>query len=330
MEIIPLLKKNNIKVLSIFGLSKNCGKTTTLIKLIQEAKDLNLKILVTSIGLDGERFDSLFYFEKPLIKGYKNNLIVTSKRSIEKIEIKYELIKKFNINTPLGELFLIKLLNDGFIEVSGPIILRDLKDILDEVSEYEVDYIFIDGAIDRKIGTFYSDGVILQTGLNVGEEAEEIIDETIFFKNIFTLNEPPKEIKDIIIKNYPEKKFLFIKKDETFENNEILDQNYDALFIKGALTNNILNLLKDKAFKKIVVEHPTKILIDRKYYNLFYEIKNKFYTLKKIVLIGISFSPFNQYKIFTKREEKRVYETIERLVKPIKIFNVLEKQRGLI
>jgi len=125
MEIIPNIINNKIKILSIFGLSKNCGKTTTLIKLIEEAKKRELKILITSIGLDGEKFDSLYYL-KAIDKGYKGNLIVTSKSSLDKLILIIN-NKKFDIFTPLGELYLIKLIEDGYVEVSGPIILNDLK-----------------------------------------------------------------------------------------------------------------------------------------------------------------------------------------------------------
>jgi len=72
MDIIQKLQKNKIKILSIIGLSKNCGKTTTLIKIIDSIDEESNRICVTSIGIDGEKYDHLFLFEKPKIKLKKN------------------------------------------------------------------------------------------------------------------------------------------------------------------------------------------------------------------------------------------------------------------
>lgn len=325
MELVPILKNSNIKILSIFGLSKNCGKTTTLIKIIDEAKIKNLKILITSIGLDGERFDSLYYFEKPLIKGYKGNLIVTSKNSIDKLGIKYEILKKFDIYTPLGELFLIKLIEDGEVEVSGPIILKDLKTILDESKKYDLDLILIDGAIDRKIGTIFSEGVILQTGLNIGEKAENVIDETLYYKEIFSIESLDEKLKEKILKNYPTKKYLYIKGEIFNEKDEIDEEDFDFLFIKGAVTNEVYEKLKDKKDKKIVVEHSTKILINREIYKKLQSLKFKFLTINPVKIVGVSFSTFNQNGYFDREEGEEVFNNLKDLLKPLIVFDVLEK-----
>jgi len=325
MEIIPLIINNNIKILSIFGLSKNCGKTTTLIRLIEEAKKNNLNIFITSIGLDGEKFDSLYYFEKPLIKGYKGNLIVTSKSSIDKIDIKFELIKKFNIFTPLGELYLIKLMEDGYVEISGPMILKDLKMILDDARNYNIDLILIDGAVDRKIGTFFSDGVILQTGLNIDENTDEIIEETIYYKDIFTIKKVEGDLKERILKNYPEKKYLFIKNNYQEESDQILNKDYNYIFVKGALTSEIFDYLINKNNINIIVEHPTKIFLNKEVYKQMINSGIKFFTLKEVKLIGISFSTFNQDDYFDKDDGKILFNKLKEFIKPVVIFNVMEE-----
>lgn len=324
MEIIPILIKNRIKILSIFGLSKNCGKTTTLIKLIEEAKKFDLKLFITSIGLDGEKFDSLYYFEKPLIKAYKDNFVVTSKNSLEKIEIKYKIVEKFDIFTPLGELYLIQILEDGYVEVSGPIILKDLETILKKIKNYNVDLILIDGAIDRKIGTYFSDGVILQTGLNIGETIDEIIEETLYFKSIFSIESVEKNLKERILNNFPKNKFLFIKNNDLFDSNNYINNDYDYIFIKGALTDEIYESLKDMKNIKIIVEHPTKMFLSKETYKKILNLGAKIFTLKEVKLIGVSFSTFNQNGYFEKKDGINVFNKLKELLKPTTIFNVMD------
>ncbi|MGQ9845167.1 MAG: hypothetical protein ACUVQN_03015 [Caldisericia bacterium] len=324
MEIIPIVIKNRIKILSIFGLSKNCGKTTTLIKLIEEAKKLNLKIFITSIGLDGEKFDSLYYFEKPLIKAYKDNLIVTSKKSLEKIEIKYKIVEKFDIFTPLGELYLIQILEDGNVEVSGPVILKDLETILKKIEDYNVDLVLIDGAIDRKIGTYFSDGIILQTGLNIGETIDEIIEETLYFKTIFSMESVDENLKERILNNFPKNKFLFIKNNDLFDSKDYINTDYDYIFIRGALTDEIYKSFEDIKNKKIIVEHPTKIFLSKEIYKKLLNLSVKILTLKEVKLIGVSFSTFNQNGYFEKKDGINVFNKLKELLKPTTIFNVMD------
>jgi len=328
MEIIPTIINNKIKILSIFGLSKNCGKTTTLIKIIEETRKYNIKIFITSIGLDGEKFDSLYYFEKPLIKGYKGNLIVTSRISLDKIDINFNILKKFDIYTPLGELYLIELLEDGNVEVSGPVILKDLQTILNEIKIYNVDLILIDGAVDRKIGTYFSDGVILQTGLNIGESIDEIIEETLYYKNIFMIKKIDEDIKKRILNNYPQKKYLFFENDNLFESDTISDIDFNHIFIKGAVGTEIYESLKSRKNLNVIVEHPTKIFISRDNYRNLLNSNIKFFTLKEVKLIGVSFSTFNQNGYFEEKDGINVFNKLNELLKPVTIFNVMDKIQG--
>lgn len=308
MDIIQKLKENNIKILSIIGLSKNCGKTTTLIKIVELLEKENKKVCITSIGIDGEKFDHLFLFEKPKIHLKENFYVITSFDSLKKSDTEFSILKKFGINTSKGELMLVKIEKEGDVEVSGPYIGKDLEKILDELKEFEFDLILIDGAIDRKVSIKYSDGVILQTGLNIMDKKEEIIDETLFYKEIFSLPEIERETKDLInkIDENESKKFYKFK---------------DFVYVKGALTDSILDEVVKENIKKIIVEHPYNIFISKENFNYFKKIGGEIFVLKKVNLLGFSYSSFNQEDIFSFEEDEEIFNILKEKLKPFEIFD---------
>lgn len=313
MDIIQKLRENNIKILSIIGLSKNCGKTTTLNKLIELLEKENKKVCITSIGIDGECFDHLFLFEKPKIHLKENFYVVTSIESIKDKNLEFFIIKKFGIYTSKGELILIKLEKEGDVEVSGPYIGKDLQRVLDELNEFNFDIILIDGAIDRKVSIKYSDGIILQTGLNIIDKKEEIVEETVFYKEIFSLPEIYDEIKDRIRKKINEKQLKKINKLED-----------DFVFINGALTDSILEELINENIKKVIVEHPYNIFISKKKFYDFKKLDGEIYVLKKVNLLGISFSSFYQEGFFNLDDEIEIFNTLKEKLKPFEIFDPIK------
>lgn len=321
MDIIQKLQKNNIKILSIIGLSKNCGKTTTLIKIIDSIDEESNRICVTSIGIDGEKYDHLFLFEKPKIKLKKNFYAVTSIDSLKESSGKFTILKRFPIKTSKGELVLIKVEEEGEIEISGPYIGKDLQFVLDELKNFNFDLIIIDGAIDRKVSIKYSDGVILQTGLNIMDEKDKIIEETLFYKDIFTLKEVDSNLKEMIERNRKEFKYLYIFDDKIVGSNELESVDSKFLYINGALIDNILDEIKKRDFKKIVVEHPYNILISKKSFYDFKESGGEIYVLKSVNLLGVTFSPFNQDGIFNFDDEEEIFIELKEKLKPIEIFD---------
>ncbi len=324
MDILSKLIENNVKILSIIGLSKNCGKTTTLIKLVEKLEGDNLKICVTSIGIDGEKFDHLYFFEKPLIYLKKNFYIITSEGSLKDSDIEYTILKRFNIETPKGELLLLKVEREGNVEISGPYIGKDLETILSQIKEYNFDLIIIDGAIDRKVSIKYSDAVILQTGLNIVDEKIDIIDETLFYKEIFSLKEIHEDLKNLIKDVKENFKFIYIKDGKTICSNELKEFDEDFLYVNGALTDSILKEIMYKNIKNVIVEHPFNILISSKVFNEFLKAKGQIYVLKRVNLLGISFSSFNQEKIFSKDDEEFIFNTLKEKVKPITLFDPIK------
>ena len=170
---------NKCKIISIIGLAKNVSKTTTLNYIIKNLE--GYKLGLTSIGRDGEKYDVITQLPKPRIFIKIGTIVATARQSYEASEVKMEILKKTEFNTPLGEILILKALSDGLIELAGPSINKYLQEICLDLKNLGCDLILIDGAFDRRsyATPIISDATILSTGASVSEDMQNVINLTV-------------------------------------------------------------------------------------------------------------------------------------------------------
>ncbi|MHA2086818.1 MAG: lysine 5,6-aminomutase reactivase subunit KamB, partial [Promethearchaeota archaeon] len=178
------------KVISIIGLAKNVSKTTTLNYIIRNIKE-DYILGLTSIGRDGEKYDVITDLPKPQIYIKKGTYVVTAKRCFEESEIKFDVIKNTDINTPLGEIMILKAQGEGYIELAGPSINNQLRKICMELKNLGCDLILVDGAFDRRSYStpLISDATIISTGASVSRNMKEVIALTVHTIKLLNLEQ---------------------------------------------------------------------------------------------------------------------------------------------
>ncbi len=297
------------KIISIIGLAKNVSKTTTLNYIIKNLE--GYKLGLTSIGRDGEKYDVITQLPKPRIFIKKGTIVATAKQSFEVSEVQMEILKKTEFNTPLGEILILRALNDGLIELAGPSINKYLHEICVDLKNLGCDLILIDGAFDRRsyATPIISDATILSTGASVSEDMQDVINLTVHTIKLLNLeSEKEKEIREIayeilkksnvgIIDNKNSIKLLNIltSLDSAKDISNALDENSKYIVIKGALTDKLLEdlmSLTDK-YKKItiLVEDPTKLFLSRKIKEKFQKKGGILKVLKPIKIIAVTINP---------------------------------------
>ena len=194
-------KTNDPRVISIIGLAKNVSKTTTLNYIIRNIGE-DVVLGLTSIGRDGEKYDAITKLPKPQIYVKKGTYVATAEQCFEHSGIKFKIIKKTGFNTPLGQIMILKALDEGFIELAGPSINNQLFKICVDLKSLGCNLILVDGAFDRRsyATPLISDATILSTGASVSKNMKEVIDLTIHTIELLTLEtEKNIEIVDLSI-----------------------------------------------------------------------------------------------------------------------------------
>lgn len=226
--------------ISIIGLAKNVGKTTTLNYLIGEIfHSSGIMAGLSSAGWDGESYDSITGEPKPKIIVPEGFFVATTADCLSRSPLPYSVVEKTGIRTPLGEVLIIQAEGEGSIEIAGPSTISELIQVRERMKGLGCNFILFDGAINRKASSAPSvcDGVILATGANAGYHLEDVKKRTSFALSCYALPPAPHHQWE----SSSEKGFM------------VLD---------GALTDEILEgLIRQKRSLSIVIEDASKLFL---------------------------------------------------------------------
>lgn len=148
---------------AIAGLDKNAGKTTVLNALVHAWQDMPRRIILTSIGYDGELKDLLHGHAKPQVYMFPGMGVVTAASFLSTATIDPEIRAVFSGDSVFGPPVLAKANHAGFVVLSGPSALALLVEIKAYIrSEWPKSLFIIDGAFGRRTNASaaYADRVI--------------------------------------------------------------------------------------------------------------------------------------------------------------------------
>jgi hypothetical protein len=151
-----IVAQANTRRLSLIGLSKNVGKTTTTNHLLETLLSENLyrarELALTSLGLDGEATDALTGLPKPSYIPQAGLLVATTADLLKQAEregARVEYLQQLPGRTALGAVLVARVLQAGRIVIAGPTLLRDLRSLLERLQTLGARLSIIDGAINR-------------------------------------------------------------------------------------------------------------------------------------------------------------------------------------
>ena len=336
MKLIDAIKQNCYENICIIGLGKNAGKTVALNYLIGEAENINLTIGVTSTGRDGESIDIVTQTKKPSIFVNEGMFVATAKKDLLLSDAKTEILETTSINTPMGEVVIVKVRQGGNIQIAGPVSVDDMKYVTRRLKYYGAKVVFIDGAIDRKAVSSpdITDACIVATGAVLSRDMKKAIEKTAYAVDCYNLKETDVNVKKIIeeknqtciIQNSGHIITPAIKTSITGGKkiSELIDENTAYVFIKGAVTSSLLrDILDNKYLKavKVIIEDGTKLFTD---ITVWKELKGKclkIETLNRINVIAVTLNPVSPFGYFF--DSALFKEGLEKCISHVKIVDVV-------
>jgi hypothetical protein len=166
---------------ALVGLAKNTGKTETLAAILRELEQRGTPVGVTSIGRDGEARDVIdARISKPRIVLPAGSLVASTDALVRASGLAHEQLERTGVRTPLGEVVIARLAEDGAVEVAGPSTAEDLGRVSDAMLAYGAKQVLIDGSIDRRAASSpaVADGLVIATGAVLGEKIEAVVAAT--------------------------------------------------------------------------------------------------------------------------------------------------------
>lgn len=260
MDLIENLMR--VKSCSLVGLAKNTGKTVTLNYLLRHLPS-DVRVGVTSIGLDGESRDQVVGTEKPEIMLRAGSVFATTEKHYRERRLVAELMDVSDIPTALGRLVTARTLIEGKVIIAGPGSTEQLKRWMRTV-EKDVDLILVDGALSRMslASPTVSEGMILATGAAYSANIDTLVRKTAYVVHLINLP--------------------LWDGDET-----------DCVSVSGAVTDRVLEkMLNDKQMqgKRLLIPDFTKVFADPMVWHRF-ERQHPVVVRQRSRLLGVTVNP---------------------------------------
>lgn len=336
MRLIETIKQKNYKTISIIGLAKNAGKTVALNYLIEEANNNNITLGITSTGRDGENIDLVTNTQKPSISAKEGMYVATAKKALMLSDAKVEILETTGIQTPMGEVIIVKVRQGGNVQVAGPMNTTDMKYVCKRLIYFGAEVVLVDGAIDRKAvsSPVITDACIIATGAVLSRDMKIVIEKTAHAAECYTFEKVDSNLKKLILDN---NKTCIIQNSESVIIPDIetsitggkkiaeqIDENTTHVFVRGAVTSRMLkDICQSEYIKniKIIIEDGTKIFVEVNVWNDLKRKGLKLQTLNKIDVIAVTLNPVSPAGYFF--DSAKFKSEISHYLSNIKIIDVV-------
>lgn len=321
------------KSISFVGMEKNAGKTQTLNYVLSRLRTFsNIKIALTSIGVDGETTDIVTSTSKPEIEIYPGTTFVTSQALYSQKEIVSAIEEVSNQYTALGKLITAKAITRGKVLLGGPSNNKSLKEFIEKLTQTH-DITLVDGALSRKSfgSPSITQAMILSTGASLSASLPVVVKKTKF---IYQMTQLPQYQGEYYEELQQIENGIYAITQEGIVDLEIpslmmIDKYKDKiftygkrLFVAGALNDKFVQLLKIQKNPQeieIIIKDFTKIFAQEdnviQYLNKGGQIK----VLEKTNLIAITANPISPTGYNFNNEE--MLEALRKEI-PINIYNI--------
>ena len=168
------------RTLAVMGMSKNTGKTVALNHLLAQAAQDGISVGVTSIGRDGEERDQVFFIPKPPVRVWSGTLVATARATLPRAKVRCEFIDNTGIASAMGEIVIVKTLDQGQMEIAGASRGSDQRQVIARLQQCGATQVLLDGALGRSqhASPAIADAVLLATGAALGGGISDVIRKT--------------------------------------------------------------------------------------------------------------------------------------------------------
>ena len=325
---------NEYRTLSVVGMAKNSGKTTTLNYLIEEAADEGIDLGITSTGRDGETQDLVTGTDKPKVYLYPETFVSVPSSLYESASAGLEILRMTKYHTSIGPVMICRVVDGGYVQVAGPVLTSEHRLMCDEMLSFGAKLILIDGAIDRRsiAAPETSDAIILATGAVLSRDIKRVAEETAHLAGLYGLPEITDEharslflgCDRLTIAGKSGAVGLDLKTglDASSEIDDAIGEDTKYVFIPGALTGSVVRNINPKKFERVtfVLKDPTKIFLSLGEWQRLRKRGFSAEVLKSIKIAAISVNPVSPegYSF----EHEKLIDIMEKAVPHIKIIDV--------
>lgn len=348
MSLIDLIYPK-YKTISIVGTSKNAGKTVTMNHIIAEADGRGITLGLVSTGRDGERRDVLTNTEKPPVYASRGSLITTVENSLGNVaegeRAGIEILEVTGYNTPMGKVVLGKVVDAGYVEISGPRSSATIRHTCHMMQDLGADLILVDGSLDRRASAapFVSEGTIIAAGAALSRSMEVVIQKTKHLVSLYSISRADDAVLDIAAQAVANKETLIVDEDgccikagtQTSLNSgaaiaEQLSERSKYVILSGSATFDTLRdiVISKRDKVQIIVKDATRIFLNENELFMLHKMGMDLKAIEAINIIAVTVNPYSPEGYYFEPEEflKKMREAIQNENTNIPVLDVMQEE----
>ena len=294
--------------LSTVGMCKNAGKTTVLNRLIAECGERGECIALTSIGRDGERSDVVTNTKKPEIFVLSSTLVATAADALALGDVSREILGTTGMPTPMGEVVIIRAMSDGLVQIAGPSMTAQLRELKKQLIGLGAERVFIDGALSRRSLAMpaLSDAAILCTGASYSRDMKKTAQDTAFAVRLMGLPEAGEPGYAAHTEAGGGEKFTFVRGGEPVSfalaedaAEHIRKNGAGDLLIRGGVTDAVLEAFfrAGRALEgvRFIAEDASRLLVSQRNFEKLLRCGAEAAVVTGTRLVAVTVNPFSAY-----------------------------------
>ncbi len=290
MDIDAVVKRilGNSTTVSIIGNGRGSGKTTALKSF--------LKYNDSAFGISSFGNDRIENIESGLVHVKEGTICATCHGSLAFSDITKEILATTGINTPLGQIVILRAKSQGHVVLSGASTVEESIVIRDMLKDFGAERVIFDGSLNRKspASPRLSDSVTLTFSASPRLRAE-----MDYLMEIFSLRQFPTEY-------LPKGNFILIN-DEYIQGQDIKtnlskylgDNSVRMIGIRGAIQKGFVHMLTHLSVGQtikgasLIIDDATKLFIDQNEYRMLVNLGIEIYVRQGIRVNSIFVNPYN-------------------------------------
>lgn len=306
------IQAQELRTLAVMGMTKNTGKTVALNHVLAQAASAHVAVGVSSIGRDGEDRDQVFQVPKPPIVVWPGSLVATARATLQRAKVRWKLLGATGIDTPMGEILLVQVLERGEMEVAGASRSSDQHTVIARLQQCGAALVLLDGALGRShhASPAIADGVILATGAALGGGLGDVLRKTRDRLAILGIAQADQRTQDLCASVFTQGgvglwdrqgRVVWQARIATLNAAAALLQHLGAgvatIAVSGAvgraLWQAITTLARQCPGLTLVVADGTKLFIDHTALQALHQFQARVLAFRAIRITGITLNPFS-------------------------------------
>ena len=331
------------KTISIVGTSKNAGKTVTMNHIIAEAAAKGIALGLVSTGRDGERRDVLTNTEKPPVYASKGSIITTVENSLgnvaESERAGIEILEVTGYNTPMGKVVLGKVIEAGYVEISGPRSSATIRQMCLMMQDLGADLVLVDGSLDRRASAApaLSEGTIIATGAALSRNMEVVIQKTKHIVSLYSIPKADDSILEIAARAVENKETVIVDGEgccftactQISLNSgaaiaeKLTEKSKYAILSGSATFDTLKDIVMSKRDKvQIIVKDATRIFINENELFMLRKMGMNIRVIEALNIIAVTVNPYSPEGYYFDPEE--FLQKMREAIPNIAVFDVMQ------